>query len=74
MNDSPLSKYPKVSKPWRPVGISSIETHDGELLLTIHDGNWVNEWTRQMICDGVNVLARSWLPEPSTAGKVCELT
>lgn len=64
MSDA-LSKYPKVSKPWRPIGNSSIETHDGEMLVTIHGGNFVNEWTLQMICDGVNFLARSWLPDDS---------
>ena len=67
--DRPLSKYPKVFKPWRPVGTSSIMTHDGELLVTIHGGNWVNEWTLQMICDGVNFLARSWMPDRTSETK-----
>ena len=63
MDDNAIAKYPKITKPWKPVGTSSIETHDGEMLVTIHNGNFVNPWTLQMICDGVNFLARSWLPE-----------
>lgn len=57
-----MSKYPKITKPWKPVGQSSIETHDGEMLVKIR-GEYVNPWMLQMICDGVNFLARSWLED-----------
>lgn len=61
-----LPRYPKITRPWRPIGVSSIETHEGEMLVTV-GGHQTNEWTRQMICDGVNFLARSWLSDSAGA-------
>lgn len=41
--------------PWRIVGISSIDTQNGEACLTI-EGSWVNDDVRKRICESVNLL------------------
>jgi len=47
--------------PWRVIGQASIQTADGQEMIfeSYWDGKphgWINEWTRQRICDGVNLL------------------
>jgi hypothetical protein len=47
--------------PWKTVGMTSIRAGDGQEMLfeATHDGKptgWINDWTRQRICDAVNLL------------------
>jgi len=41
--------------PWRIVGMSSIDTQNGEACLTV-EGSWINDDVRQRICESVNLL------------------